>query len=169
MAQNIYIAGAEAKNGKSVIALGLMELLSARTNHLGFFRPVIRSKDTPDPMIELMATRYALEIPYEAMYGCSNEEARDYIADDRYDDAQHLPGGNTAGVLGPVRRQPDAAGKGAIHDQPIRPSELDEAARGSGLKLDSLIGMTYNPLTKVYRLDKDVSVNYLAHYRTASD
>ena len=47
MAQNIYIAGAEAKNGKSVIALGLMELLSARTNHLGFFRPVIRSKDTP--------------------------------------------------------------------------------------------------------------------------
>ncbi len=90
MAQNIYIAGAEAKNGKSVIALGLMELLSARTNHLGFFRPVIRSKDTPDPMIELMATRYALEIPYEAMYGCSNEEARDHIADDRYDELQKI-------------------------------------------------------------------------------
>lgn len=88
MAQNIYVTGAEAKNGKSVIALGLMELLSTRTNRLGFFRPVIRAEDTPDPMIELMSTRYALEIPYEAMYGCSYEKARDYIADDRYDELQ---------------------------------------------------------------------------------
>ncbi|WP_455210665.1 phosphate acetyltransferase [Kaarinaea lacus] len=86
MTQNIYVAGAEAKNGKSVVALGLMELLSTRTNRLGFFRPVIRSKDTTDAMIELMATRYALSVPYEAMYGCSYEQARDYLSQDRYDD-----------------------------------------------------------------------------------
>ncbi|KPJ94864.1 MAG: phosphate acetyltransferase [Gammaproteobacteria bacterium SG8_11] len=86
MAQNIYVAGAEAKNGKSVIALGLMELLSTRTNRLGFFRPVIRSKDVTDSMIELMATRYALSVPYDAMYGCSYEQARDYLSQDRYDE-----------------------------------------------------------------------------------
>ena len=86
MAQNIYVAGAEAKNGKSVIALGLMELLSTRTNRLGFFRPVIRTKDATDSMIELMATRYALKFPYDSMYGCSYEDARHYVAKDRYDD-----------------------------------------------------------------------------------
>ena len=86
MAQNIYVAGAEPKNGKSAIALGLMELLSTRTNRLGFFRPVIRSTETTDPMIELMATRYALSVPYEAMYGCSYGQARDYLSQDRYDE-----------------------------------------------------------------------------------
>ncbi|MEM7252104.1 MAG: bifunctional 2-polyprenyl-6-hydroxyphenol methylase/3-demethylubiquinol 3-O-methyltransferase UbiG [Pseudomonadota bacterium] len=47
----------------------------------------------------------------------------------------------------------------------IKPSELDEAARNNRLALESLIGMTYNPLTKRYRLAGDVSVNYLAAYR----
>ena len=84
MTQNIYVAGAEAKNGKSVIALGLMELFSTRTNRLGFFRPVIRAKDLPDAMIELMSMRYRLQLPYEAMYGCSYAQARDYIAQDKY-------------------------------------------------------------------------------------
>ncbi|MCH9674612.1 MAG: bifunctional 2-polyprenyl-6-hydroxyphenol methylase/3-demethylubiquinol 3-O-methyltransferase UbiG [Gammaproteobacteria bacterium] len=46
----------------------------------------------------------------------------------------------------------------------IRPSELDEATRTTTLTLESMIGMTYNPLTKRYRLAPDVSVNYLAHY-----
>jgi phosphate acetyltransferase len=86
MAHNIYVAGAEAKNGKSVIALGLMELFSTRTNRLGFFRPVIRAKDIPDTMIELMSTRYELRPTYEAMYGCSYEQARDYISKDKYDE-----------------------------------------------------------------------------------
>ncbi len=86
MAQNIYVAGAETKNGKSVVALGLMELLSTRTNRLGFFRPVIRADDSPDAMIELMKTRYGLNTPYEAMYGCSYEQASEFLAQDRYDD-----------------------------------------------------------------------------------
>ncbi|WPL19161.1 3-demethylubiquinone-9 3-methyltransferase [Thiorhodovibrio winogradskyi] len=44
----------------------------------------------------------------------------------------------------------------------LRPSELACFARAAGLRLDEISGMTYNPLTRVYRLDpKDVSVNYL--------
>ncbi len=46
----------------------------------------------------------------------------------------------------------------------IRPSELDAWARGSGLHLNDITGMTYNPLTRDYRLGDDVDVNYLAHY-----
>ena len=47
----------------------------------------------------------------------------------------------------------------------IRPSELDGWARAAGLELQDLSGMSYNPLTAVYRLGQDVDVNYLAAYR----
>ncbi len=44
----------------------------------------------------------------------------------------------------------------------IRPSELGSWTRAAGLKNGDLTGMTYNPLTKQYKLDsKDVTVNYL--------
>ncbi|MBA5249329.1 MAG: bifunctional 2-polyprenyl-6-hydroxyphenol methylase/3-demethylubiquinol 3-O-methyltransferase UbiG [Gammaproteobacteria bacterium] len=47
----------------------------------------------------------------------------------------------------------------------IQPSELDEWARHTNLTLKSITGMTYNPFTKVYKLENDVSVNYLCFYQ----
>jgi 2-polyprenyl-6-hydroxyphenyl methylase/3-demethylubiquinone-9 3-methyltransferase len=49
-------------------------------------------------------------------------------------------------------------------DKFIQPAEIDEWARDSELSLKGMIGMTYNPFTKVYKLEDDVSVNYLCHY-----
>jgi 2-polyprenyl-6-hydroxyphenyl methylase/3-demethylubiquinone-9 3-methyltransferase len=49
-------------------------------------------------------------------------------------------------------------------DKFIQPSEMDEWARDSNMTLKGMIGMTYNPFTKVYKLEDDVSVNYLCHY-----
>jgi 2-polyprenyl-6-hydroxyphenyl methylase / 3-demethylubiquinone-9 3-methyltransferase len=43
----------------------------------------------------------------------------------------------------------------------IKPSELAGYARAAGLELRQLIGMTYNPLTKVYALNRDTDVNYI--------
>ncbi|WP_018076562.1 bifunctional 2-polyprenyl-6-hydroxyphenol methylase/3-demethylubiquinol 3-O-methyltransferase UbiG [Thiobacillus denitrificans] len=43
----------------------------------------------------------------------------------------------------------------------IQPAELARMARESGLDTEELIGMTYNPLTKVYKLEADTGVNYL--------
>jgi 2-polyprenyl-6-hydroxyphenyl methylase/3-demethylubiquinone-9 3-methyltransferase len=45
----------------------------------------------------------------------------------------------------------------------IRPSELARHCRSAGVTLKSVIGMGYNPLTKVYSLNQDASVNYLMH------
>lgn len=46
----------------------------------------------------------------------------------------------------------------------IRPSELAHWLREAGLELQNISGMTYNPITKNYKLDPhDVSVNYLIH------
>lgn len=45
----------------------------------------------------------------------------------------------------------------------IRPSELSRYLRLAGLDLLDITGMTYNPLTKTYRLGNDTDVNYLVH------
>ncbi len=45
----------------------------------------------------------------------------------------------------------------------IRPSELEAWARHAGLQVREITGMSYNPLTRTYRLGADVDVNYLAH------
>ena len=43
----------------------------------------------------------------------------------------------------------------------ITPSELKEWCANNSLNLFDIIGMTYNPIFKSYKLSKDCSVNYL--------
>lgn len=43
----------------------------------------------------------------------------------------------------------------------IKPSELSSTCRRAGLEIVDLIGMTYNPFTKVYALAADTDVNYI--------
>ncbi|MBI4189824.1 MAG: bifunctional 2-polyprenyl-6-hydroxyphenol methylase/3-demethylubiquinol 3-O-methyltransferase UbiG [Betaproteobacteria bacterium] len=47
----------------------------------------------------------------------------------------------------------------------IRPSELAAHCRPAGLEVSQVIGMTYNPLTRVYALGPDTDVNYIVHCR----
>jgi len=49
----------------------------------------------------------------------------------------------------------------------IRPSELAHWGRDAGLELKDLTGISYNPLTRAFRLSADTRVNYLAHFRAA--
>lgn len=50
----------------------------------------------------------------------------------------------------------------------LRPAELARYCRNAGLTVDSITGMSYNPLTKRYRLSGDASVNYILSARPAS-
>jgi len=45
----------------------------------------------------------------------------------------------------------------------IRPSELSTWCRDAGLAPQELRGISYNPLTKKFKLSNDISVNYLLH------
>jgi len=47
----------------------------------------------------------------------------------------------------------------------IRPSELCGWCRQAGLSVAAIIGMNYNPLTRVYSLGPDADVNYILHAR----
>lgn len=43
----------------------------------------------------------------------------------------------------------------------IKPSELSRWSRAAGLRVEEMTGMTYNPITRRYRLGSDCDVNYL--------
>jgi 2-polyprenyl-6-hydroxyphenyl methylase/3-demethylubiquinone-9 3-methyltransferase len=43
----------------------------------------------------------------------------------------------------------------------IKPSELSQHCRAAGLDVRHLVGMTYNPLTRIYSLGRDTNVNYI--------
>jgi len=47
------------------------------------------------------------------------------------------------------------------YDKVITPAELSQFARSAGLDIHGMRGMGYNPLTKIYSLNNDTSVNYL--------
>lgn len=48
----------------------------------------------------------------------------------------------------------------------IKPSELARMARHTNLTDGKLIGMTYNPISKIYSLENDIDVNYIMAYRS---
>ncbi len=47
----------------------------------------------------------------------------------------------------------------------IKPSELSQSARDAGLELRGITGIEYNPISKRFRLGRDISVNYIAAYQ----
>ena len=49
----------------------------------------------------------------------------------------------------------------------IKPSELGAMCRKADLTVADVIGMTYNPLTRIYAMGRDTGVNYIVHARAA--
>ncbi|HUH00047.1 MAG TPA: phosphate acetyltransferase [Gammaproteobacteria bacterium] len=80
MSNNLYIAATEPMSGKSLVALGLMELLSRKRARLGFFRPVVAHAEGPDNDVQLIAGRYGLRIGVTAVHAFTHDEAQRRMA-----------------------------------------------------------------------------------------
>jgi len=76
MTKNIFIASAEPYAGKSVIALGLVNMLLAKTKKVGFFKPIIsqQANGVKDKHIEAVLNYFSLPIPYEDTYAFTRQE-----------------------------------------------------------------------------------------------
>lgn len=60
--------------------------------------------------------------------------------------------------------------KGTHHyDKFIKPSELAAWCRAADLSVGAIEGMSYNPLSRTYKLGRDVDVNYLLQASKADD
>jgi phosphate acetyltransferase len=86
--RSVYITAMASQCGKSVVALGVMEMLSARTGRVGFFRPIVHSGAELDTEIELMRRRYGSAASPEQMYALSADEAQAAIAAGDYDEVK---------------------------------------------------------------------------------
>jgi phosphate acetyltransferase len=58
VATSVYLTAMGPASGKSLVALGLVELLSRRVERVGFYRPIVQS--LPDNDLELIRTHYGL-------------------------------------------------------------------------------------------------------------
>ena len=61
MASGIYVSAMTPGSGKSLISLGLADMLGRHADRVGFFRPIVEGDDPArDPMVELMQSRFDL-------------------------------------------------------------------------------------------------------------
>lgn len=77
VARNIYITSVEGHAGKSTIALGLLDTLSHAAQRIGVFRPVARSSDERDYVLELLLDHDGVELGYEECIGVSYDDVHD--------------------------------------------------------------------------------------------
>ena len=88
MADSLYIATTDPQSGKSLISLGILELLLRRTSKVGVFRPVIgaQTADERDKNIDLLLAHYHLAQGYEDTYALLMRDAQNLIGQGRYAD-----------------------------------------------------------------------------------
>jgi len=88
MTNSIYIAATEPYSGKSLVSLGIAELLLRKTKRFGIFRPVISAKtaEERDKNIDLILSHFNLKIKYEETYAFLKRDADNLIAQSKYDD-----------------------------------------------------------------------------------
>lgn len=86
MADRLYVASLEPRGGRSVITLGLMEMLTSRTGSVGYVRPIIATSEGPDPRIELIRRRYNLDVQSDQLAFFGSDEVAELLAAGRADD-----------------------------------------------------------------------------------
>ena len=86
MSNSIYITGTGPGSGKSVVVLGVMELLARHGRKIGFFRPVVEEGAITDHLVALVTSRYDITAPHESMFGVTYATARDLISRDKEDE-----------------------------------------------------------------------------------
>jgi len=74
VARSIYITSAEGDTGKSTIALGVVDLLTRSVQKVGVFRPVARSTDQPDYVLELLLAHDGVDLDYEQCVGVTYDD-----------------------------------------------------------------------------------------------
>ncbi|MFE7748889.1 phosphate acetyltransferase [Streptomyces sp. NPDC057428] len=67
MTRSVYVTGIDRGDGRQVVDLGVMELLTRQVDRVGVFRPLLH--DGPDRLFELLRARYRLSQSPETVFG----------------------------------------------------------------------------------------------------
>ncbi|MET8676773.1 phosphate acetyltransferase [Streptomyces sp. NPDC004647] len=74
MTRSVYVTGIDRGDGRQVIELGVMELLTRHVDRVGVFRPLVHDNG-PDRLFDLLRARYRLSQTAETAYGMGYREA----------------------------------------------------------------------------------------------
>jgi len=86
--RSVYLASPEGHTGKSVVALGVLDLLTRRVHRTGVFRPIARRADiADDQLLQLLLARDGVETRPEDSVGVT------------YEDVHHDPDGALATIV----------------------------------------------------------------------
>ncbi|MGJ7417501.1 phosphate acetyltransferase [Streptomyces cinereoruber] len=73
MTRSVYVTGIDRGDGRQVVELGVMELLTRQVDRVGVFRPLVH--DGPDRLFDLLRARYRLSQDASTVYGMDYQEA----------------------------------------------------------------------------------------------
>ena len=76
MSKTIFIATAEPYSGKSLVALGIVNMLLGKARKVGYFKPIINydPKEKKDPHIDTIVQHFNLPIVYEDAYAFTRRQ-----------------------------------------------------------------------------------------------
>jgi phosphate acetyltransferase len=88
MARNLFITATGGETGKSIVSLGVMELLLRNTGSVAYFRPIIQTGPgrTVADHFSLICGYFSINLPHDRMYAYTFDEARQMISAGRYDE-----------------------------------------------------------------------------------
>jgi phosphate acetyltransferase len=73
--RGVYLAGTEARSGKSAVAVGLVHQLARRHGRVGVFRPIVRDHD--DELLRVLARESGSDLEAEAAWGVTYSALHD--------------------------------------------------------------------------------------------
>jgi phosphate acetyltransferase len=81
LTKTVFIASAEPYSGKSVIALGLVDLLLGKAQKIGYFKPVINAdpSEHKDVHIQTVIEHFQLPLKFEDAYAFTRQEAMQHV------------------------------------------------------------------------------------------
>ena len=76
MTKNIFIATTEPYSGKSLVALGIVNMLLGKARKVGYFKPIINydPREKKDPHIDTIIQHFNLPITYEDAYAFTRRQ-----------------------------------------------------------------------------------------------
>jgi phosphate acetyltransferase len=85
LSKNVFIATSEPYCGKSVIALGLVNMLLGKTNKVGYFKPIINNdpEKNKDDHIVTVTEYFGLAVNYDDAYAFTRSQALQMIENER--------------------------------------------------------------------------------------
>ncbi|MBC7914901.1 MAG: phosphate acetyltransferase [Pyrinomonadaceae bacterium] len=81
MTKTIFIASAEPYSGKSIIALGLVNMLLGKAQKIGYFKPIINHDpaEKKDVHIQTIIEHFGLSIKFEDAYAFTRQQAMRHL------------------------------------------------------------------------------------------